>query len=303
VHVDPELRAALAEFMADGPQALTPATIPAARAANPGRLITDDDLRHGGTITVERRTAGDVPVLILRPAGRSRPLPAMVYLHGGGLVMGDERNGLPGVLDWVAQLGLVLVSVRYRLAPEHPYPAAVEDGYGVLQWAAESGIGEPLLIGGGSAGAGLAAAVALLARDRGGVQPAGQLLMCPMLDDRTGGTELRPWEAWDRVSNRTGWTALLGDARGGPDVPAYAAPARATDLSGLPPAFIDVGSADLFLAEDVDYARRIWAAGGSAELHVWAGAFHGFDGAVPTAAVSVAARAARLDWLRRLLAS
>jgi acetyl esterase/lipase len=107
---------------------------------------------------------------------------------------------------------------------------------------------------------------------------------------------------WDRTANDTGWTALLGDARGGPDVSPYAAPARATDLSGLPPAFIDVGSAETFRDEAVAYASRIWAAGGIAELHVWPGAFHGFDQLAPQALVSQEAKAARLRWLRRLLA-
>ena len=107
---------------------------------------------------------------------------------------------------------------------------------------------------------------------------------------------------WDRAANDVGWTALLGDARGGPDVSPYAAPARAADLSGLPPAFIDVGSAETFRDEDVAYATRIWQAGGAAELHVWPGGFHGFAGAVPSAALSRAAVAAQRDWLRRLLA-
>jgi acetyl esterase/lipase len=107
---------------------------------------------------------------------------------------------------------------------------------------------------------------------------------------------------WNRAANEVGWTALLGDARGGPDVSPYAAPARATDLSGLPPAFVDVGSVDTFRDEDVTYATRIWQAGGVAELHVWPGGYHGFDGITPDAAMSRAAVAARENWLRRLLA-
>ncbi len=126
-----------------------------------------------------------------------------------------------------------------------------------------------------------------------------------MLDDRneTPSThQMKGLGVWDRTSNDTGWTALLGSARGGPDVSPYAAPARATDLSGLPPAFIDVGSAESFRDEDVDYARRIWLAGGSAELHVWPGGYHGFDSFAPQAEISRAAKAARLRWLRRILA-
>jgi acetyl esterase/lipase len=172
--------------------------------------------------------------------------------------------------------------------------------------AAELGVDPArVIVGGVSAGGGLSAAVALLARDRGGPALAGQLLICPMLDDRNNTPSARQMAGlgvWDQSANNTGWTALLGDARGGPDVSPYAAPARATDLSGLPPAFVDVGSAETFRDEDVAYATRIWQAGGSAELHVWPGGFHAFFGMVPGASVSKAAIAAQRDWLRRLLA-
>lgn len=224
---------------------------------------------------------------------------------GGGMIAGDERSDLPVMLDWVEQAGVVLVSVEYRLAPEHPYPAGIDDCHAALSWtfehADELGIDGRLVLAGASAGGGLAAGTALRHRDGGGPELAGLLLICPMLDDRNVHAPVRPFETWSAVSNLTGWTALLGAARGGPDVPPYAAPARATDLSGLPPAFVDVGTADLFLDEDVDFARRIWAAGGHADLHVWAGGFHGFESLVPDAAVSRAARSARIDWLRRIL--
>jgi acetyl esterase/lipase len=231
------------------------------------------------------------------------------YIHGGGMIMGDNRAGLPSALDHAAELNLAVVSVDYRLAPETPHPGPVEDCYAGLCWtaahAAELGIDkERLIVGGGSAGGGLAAAVALLARDRGGPALAGQLLICPMLDDRNDTPSSRQMAGlgvWDRAANEVGWTALLGDARGGPDVSPYAAPARATDLSGLPPAFIDVGSAETFRDEDVAYATRIWQAGGTAELHVWPGGFHGFSGLMPGASLSRAAVAAQRSWLRRLL--
>jgi acetyl esterase/lipase len=157
---------------------------------------------------------------------------------------------------------------------------------------------------GGSAGGGIAAALALLSRDRGGPSLAGQLLMCPMLDDRNDSPsvhQMAELPMWNRQANEVGWTALLGDDRGGADVSPYAAPARATDLSGLPPTYIDVGSADSFRSEDVDYANRIWLAGGVAELHVWPGGYHGFDAIVPTAGISKAAVASRANWLHRLL--
>ena len=223
------------------------------------------------------------------------------------MIVGTNRLGLP--LDWAEELGLVVVSVEYRLAPEHPHPAPVEDCYAGLLWTAahaEEIGGDPdrVILAGGSAGGGLAAALALLARDRRGPRPLGQLLMCPMLDDRNdtlSAHQMAGLGVWDRTANETGWNALLGEARGTDDVEPYAAPARATDLSGLPPAFIDVGSAETFRDEDVPYATRIWQAGGSAELHVWPGGFHGFDGLVPQAALSVDARGACLRWLRRLL--
>jgi acetyl esterase/lipase len=227
------------------------------------------------------------------------------------MIMGTNRVGMPVLLDWVEELGVIVVSVEYRLAPEHPHPAPVEDCYAGLRWTAEHaadlGIdAHRLIIAGTSAGGGLAAAVALLARERGGPGLLGQVLMCPMLDDRhqtPSSRELDGEGIWDQHANRVGWAALLGDAAGGPDVHWSAAPARATDLAGLPPAYIDVGSVETFRDEDVDYASRIWQSGGVADLHVWAGGFHGFDGAAPDAGLSKAARSVRTEWLRRLLTS
>lgn len=213
-------------------------------------------------------------------------------------------------LAWARELDAVVVSVEYRLAPEHPYPAQIEDVYSGLVWTAEHAgeLGadpERIVVAGSSAGGGLCAAPALLTRDRKGPRMLGQLLMCPMLDDRNdtpSAHQMAGLGIWDSQANETGWTALLGARRGGPDVPEHAAPARATDLTGLPPAFLDVGSAETFRDEVVTYASRIWQAGGVAELHVWPGGFHGFDGFAPQAALSHAARAAQLRWLRRLLA-
>jgi acetyl esterase/lipase len=161
-----------------------------------------------------------------------------------------------------------------------------------------------IIVAGGSAGGGLAAALALMVRDQGGPALLGQMLIYPMLDDRNdtpSSLQMAGLGVWDHQANQTGWAALLGEAVGGPDVSPYAAPARAEDLSGLPPAYIDVGTAETFRDEDVAYASRMWQAGGVAELHVWPGGFHGFDMMVPTAAVSQDARAARLRWLHRIL--
>ena len=303
--LDPELRGPLPAIMVASPRPLTLEVLAARRALGAEQRPGDDVLSRDGRIELESRQVGEIGVLIARPAGVDGPLPGVVYLHGGGMIAGDERSDLPVMLDWVEQAGVVLVSVDYRLAPEHPYPAGVEDCHAALAWtfahADELGIDGRVVLAGASAGGGLAAATALLHRDRGGPAPAGLLLICPMLDDRNVHAPVRPYETWNSISNLTGWTALLGATRGGPDVSPYAAPARATDLSRLPPAFIDVGTADIFLDENVAFAQRIWAAGGRADLHVWAGGYHGFEGLVPDAAMSRAARTARIDWLRRIL--
>lgn len=310
---DPELAAALTVLADHIPRELT---LDAMRQGAATVLVPDEELSRGGTFEITERLAPgpegapEISLLIARPAGTASPTAAIYHIHGGGMIIGSNRMGLPMVLDWAQELRASVVSVEYRLAPETPHPGPVEDCYAGLAWTAaqagELGI-DPgrIVVAGGSAGGGLAAAVTLLARDRGGPRLAAQLLMCPMLDDRNDTTSA--WQMvgrgiWDRAMNETGWTALLGAARGGPDVSPYAAPARATDVSGLPPAFIDVGSAETFRDEAVTYASRIWQAGGVAELHVWPGGFHGFTDLAPQAALSRNAGAAQLNWLRRVLA-
>jgi acetyl esterase/lipase len=272
------------------------------------------DLTGGGAYTVsEHEVPGpeggpDVSLVVCLPDNAPAPFGAIYYIHGGGMIGGDRYLGVGNLVEIAGELGVAVVSVEYRLAPEHPHPAPVEDCYAGLVWtvehADELGIDpDRVAVMGGSAGGGLAAATALLARDRGGPGLIGQLLMCPMLDDRNdtySALQMAGIGLWDRAANQLGWTALLGDAQGGPDVSPYAAAARATDLSGLPPAFIDVGSAETFRDEAVAYAARIWQAGGVAELHVWPGGFHGFAGMAPQAAVSQAAEAAPRAWLHRL---
>ncbi|WMX47309.1 alpha/beta hydrolase fold domain-containing protein [Streptomyces roseicoloratus] len=247
-----------------------------------------------------------------RPAGLEGPLPLLYYLHGGAMVMGNAWSVLPTVLrEWAEPLGMAVLSVEYRLAPEAPYPAAVEDAYEGLVWAtghaAELGV-DPgrVVIGGKSAGGGLAAALALLVRDRGGPSTLGQLLLSPMLDDSMATYSARQMsgvDVWDLTSHATIWRAYLGEryAPGAADLPPYAAPARASDLSDLPPAYVEVGSAEMFRDEGVAYANRIWRCGGRAELHVVPGACHGFDGLARHAAVTADARATRTRWLRRIL--
>lgn len=251
----------------------------------------------------------DVPVVLLHPTGAVGPVPWFLHLHGGGLVTGTAWDDVVPLLDLAAEAGCAVASVGYRLAPEHPYPAALDDADTALTWlvahAATLGLDPArVVVEGISAGGGLAAALTLLVRDRGGPVLVGQMLLCPMLDDRNDSASARQMAghgSWDRTANGTAWRAYLGDAAGGDDVPALAAPARASDLSGLPPAFVDVGSAETFRDEVVDYANRLWLDGGSAELHVWPGGFHGFDYFEPTAVLSRHAREARRRWLHRLL--
>jgi len=316
---DPELAAALTLLAEYIPHEFTLDMIPAMRqrfAAMATATVPDEGLSRGGAFEITERLvpgpagAPEISLLIGRPAGATAPVPAIYNIHGGGMIIGDNRTGLPQVLEWAEELHAAVISVEYRLAPETPHPGPVEDCYAGLAWTAanadELGIDpDRIALAGASAGGGLAAAVALLARDRGGPPLIAQLLQCPMLDDRNDTPSARQMAGlgiWDRASNEAGWTALLGAARGGPDVSPYAAPARAADLSGLPPAFIDVGSAETFRDEAVTYASRIWQAGGVAELHVWPGGFHGFAGMAPQAAVSRDAAAAQRDWLARILA-
>ncbi|MEU2775413.1 alpha/beta hydrolase [Streptomyces sp. NPDC007162] len=315
---DPELSAALEMIGEVISPAFALEDIPSIRQGEGIRLLSEVDLTLGGAFEVTDRTvpgpagAPEISLLVCRPVVPETPgpLPVIYHVHGGGMVIGNNRVGVDVPLAWASELGAVVVSVEYRLAPEHPHPAPVEDVYAGLLWTAEhapefGGDPERIVIAGASAGGGLTAALALLLRDRRGPAVIGQMLMCPMLDDRNdtpSSHQMKGLGVWDLTANETGWTALLGDARGGPDVSPYAAPARATDLTGLPPAFLDVGSAETFRDETVGYASRIWQSGGTAELHVWPGGFHGFDGFAPQAALSQAARAAHVTWLRRLLA-
>ncbi|PZR53749.1 alpha/beta hydrolase [Xylanimonas oleitrophica] len=311
--VHPPFDAAVAEALSARPDDVVTTLLPEEIAALRERA-TPPDLaelaRRTGRSLSEHRAPGpdgDVPVMLLRPPGDA-PAPVLLHLHGGGLVVGTVADDVPAAV--ALSETCAVASVDYRLAPEHPYPAAVEDAYAVLAWlaghAGELGLDRArIVVTGVSAGGGLAAALALLARDRGGPALAGQLLVCPMLDDRgdsASGHQMAGLGTWDRTANATAWAAYLGDAAGGPTTPAYAAAARAARLSGLPPAYVDVGSAETFRDECVQYAARIWQEGGDAELHVWPGGCHGFDGLVPQAPLSHDARAARAAWLERLLA-
>jgi acetyl esterase/lipase len=252
-----------------------------------------------------------VPVRLYRPTDRRGPLPCIYWIHGGGLVVGSVAQDDRHCERYVRDVGCAVVSVEYRLAPEHPYPAAIDDCYAGLSWLAEHarelGI-DPrrIAIAGSSAGGGLAAATALVARDRGSPRLAFQLLVRPMLDDRNQTSSSREFTAipgWSREMNAAGWSAYLGAAAGSDSVSPYAAPARADDLAGLPPTMIQVGELEVFRDESIDYARRLLDAGVSTELHVYPGVFHGWDGMVPDATVSRRSIAERMAALRAHLAT
>ncbi|MEU4701681.1 alpha/beta hydrolase [Nonomuraea dietziae] len=311
-NLDPELAAAIGELVMPDAASLTPADLPSLRAqaaamvaasAVDDPLVTVEDLRVPGP-----EDAPDVRLRVYRPAGSDRSaLPCLYWIHGGGMVIGSPEHDDAFVGRFVKEVGCAVVSVDYRLAPEHPDPAPIEDCYAGLLWtaknAAELGIDSTrIAVGGASAGGGLAAGTVLLARDRGGPDLAFQLLVCPMLDDRDNTPSTVQFETavvWNRAANVFGWTSLLGDRRGGDDVSPYAAPARADDLSGLPPSFIDVGELEVFRDECLTYAQRLAQAGVSTEFHLYPGAFHGFDLMVPDVEVSRAAGAARITALRR----
>lgn len=236
------------------------------------------------------------------PAG-----PGVLYIHGGGMILGTVELYDAIVARYVSASGVPMLSVDYRLAPEHPHPTPVEDCYAGLVWlvehAAELGVDpQRIALMGDSAGGGLAAGVALLARDRGTPALAQQILIYPMLDDRTTtpDPELVPFSTWTYDDNITGWGALLGEAHGSDGVSPYAAPARAADLAGLPPSYVEVGTLDIFRDEDIEYARRLAGAGVPTELHVHPGVPHAFEAFDPTAEVSRRSTADRLRVLSSL---
>ena len=225
------------------------------------------------------------------------PRPALVWLHGGGHVMGTVWQDDPRLSRWALDTGAVVVAVDWRWAPEHPYPAALDDTCAALRWCLVGGddLGiDPtrVVVAGASSGGGLAAGAALRCRDEGDPPLRAQVLIYPMLDDRGETPSARSCtdpRVWNDESNSRAWAAYLkGWSR---PVPAYAAPARATDLTGLPPTWLATGALDLFRDEDLEYAARLLAAGVPTEVHVYAGAVHGFDLFAPNAAVSVRFRA------------
>ncbi len=273
---------------------------------NEGITLSDDVSRTDHVI--EGPPAGPPLRLRLhRPKEARGPLPAIVWMHGGGYVLGTPEQDDLRCDRWCQRFGLVGVVPEYRLAPEDPYPAAIEDCYATLSWLRERGqeVGvdtRRIGIGGPSGGGGLAAGLALLVRDRGEMEIDYQMLIYPMIDDRRASVTAN-WSVpvWSPESNAFGWTSYLGELAGTDNVPSYAAAARATDLSGLPPTYLMVGTLDGFADEDIDYAKRLNHAGVDVELHVYPGAPHGFEGFAPATDVARQARRDINGWLARQL--
>lgn len=273
------------------PQRLVgPRTVPVIRSLT--KLI------RGSSAATVHQVAPGVSVRLFRPTKPATvPGPAVLWIHGGGMVIGTAAQDDAICKHFADALGATVASVEYRLAPEHPYPVPAEDCYTALRWLAERPEvdADRIVVGGASAGGGLAATVAAFAHDRGRITPILQLLVYPMLDDRSV-TPDRNHRLWNAASNRFGWDSYLGDAS--PDV---AVPARRADLTGLAPAWIGVGSLDLFLEEDRTYAARLEAAGVPCTLQVVPGAFHGFDAVGHRAPVVREFLAAQTDAMRHAL--
>ena len=277
------------------------------RAPRPAGVVVEDRLVPGADGPAGSEGRDTLPVRIYQAASSLASAPALYWIHGGGMVMGNLDQSDAYCADIAHAVGVVVVSVDYRVAPEYPFPTPLEDCYVGLRWVVRSaealGVDRArIAIGGSSAGAGLAAGLALLARDRGEVSVCHQHLIYPMLDDRNttaSSHAITDPRVWNRTSNLAGWNAYLAGRAGSDDVSPYAAPARATDLAGLPPAYIAVGTLDLFLDEDIEYARRLAAAGVRVELRVYPSVFHASPTYIPNAAVSRRWTADQRDALAR----
>jgi acetyl esterase/lipase len=288
----PELRQALA----DSPSrvGLTPADLARVRSELAASFpAASAEVAHT-EVTVQGADGAQVSVQVHRPFSPDGRCPALVWLHGGGYVMGAPQMDIARLQRWVLEAGFVVVSPDYRLAPEHPFPAAIDDCTATLRWVAENanGLGvDPgrLLVGGISTGGGLAAALALRARDEGGPTLAGQILLFPMIDDRFGDNPSSAIASrlWGAQMNSLGWRCYLGrDTSREPDLSPYAAAARAESLAGLPTSFVAVAGLDVLRDEGLDYARRLVADGVSTELHLYPDTPHGFSVLAPAAPIS-----------------
>ncbi len=298
--LDPELKGPIQRMLSQMPPASFD-NLPAARAASSKMtaMMKKQMPAITGVISTDRTIPGQegspgVKVRVYRPEKYSGLLPALLWIHGGGYMLGDLDQEDQGSKLFSLSGECVVVSVDYRLAPENPYPAPLEDCYAALKWlsvhAAESGVDPSrIAIGGASAGGGLASALAILARDRAEIKTIYQLLVYPMINDcntASASDALPDALFWTRENNKMGWRAYLGCEPGREEISCYASAYRAAGLEGLPPAYIAVGDIDLFAQEDIEYARRLIAAGVPAELHVYPGGCHAFDMLVPNADIS-----------------
>ena len=302
-YIDPELAPALEAIQEALPGGFNLHDIQAARAVfRQICLASTKDIVVDGVKMEEQQISGlkegdpAVSIRIYRPDNTAEePLPALLWIHGGGFVIGSIKEDDVPCRMMSQSFNCIIVSVEYRLAPEHPFPAPINDCYAALKWLVDNidalGIA-PRRIGllGPSAGGGLAAGLALMTRDRGEVSLACQVLYYPMLDDRNveqASDTVSDSPVWTRENNLMGWRSYLGHEPGGKGVSEYAAPSRAKNLSKLPPTYIAVGGLDLFQDENFDYAQRLIAAGVITELHVYPGAYHGFNINAPKSSAAI----------------
>ncbi|MBL7259725.1 alpha/beta hydrolase [Paractinoplanes lichenicola] len=309
--IDPEVAVPLNQLLEALPGGFNSVPDIVQRRATVQAMLAGIEIPENPNVVKEDRTVPgpegepDITVRIYKPVNATGLLPGIFYIHGGGMILGSVDGEDPNATYICDEVNAIVVSVEYRLSPEHPHPAPVEDCYAGLVWmaknAAELGYDpERLAVYGASAGGGLTIATALLARDRGGPQLKFMMPIYPMIDDTNtteSSHEITDIGIWDRSGNLEAWAWYLG----GKPADQYAAPTRAEDLAGLPPAFIDVGTVDLFRDEDIAFAQRLMAAGVPTELHIHPGSYHAAETFAAEAALSRRIWALRLDALRRAL--
>ncbi len=299
--IDPELAAFLPQVAAEAPFMDGLEGIAVLRAAMAEFEESIDEARAATGAEIVETDVNGVPTILITPDDLAAPAGAIVNVHGGGLVAGSHRSVLSANARTAIELGCVMVVPDYRLAPEHPYPAGLDDVETVWEWVRRGGAGEAvdtdrLVLMGGSAGGCLSAGLVVRLIAKGAPVPRALMLVQPQLDDRNtlpSTFELPHAHFWDRPSNLLSWSLYLADVD---EVPADAAPARAEDLSGFPPTCIEIAQVDVFRDEELDFAARLSRAGVPVEAHLWPGAFHGFDGLAATR-VARRAVAARLEFL------
>jgi len=302
--IHPELRKATASF----PK--LPVTSGFGRAVTRALLpLMLPKVKSSTGVTIESaKTPGGVKLRVYTPAG-NKTRPAMLYIHGGGMMIGSPAMDDALLSTTASELDIVIVSPDYKLAPENPYPAAVDDCHSTWTWLLENAAArqidrQRMAVGGESAGGGLAAGLVLRLHDEGGVQPLAQWLFCPMLDDRTAlnrSLDAVDHFVWNNKMNLVGWKSYLGNKLGTDEVPDYAAPARRSVFHGLPKTWIGVGDVELFFEEDKAYADKLSSAGVACKLEIVHGAPHAFEGLAPDSQLAKDYLASAKSWLRTAL--